>query len=227
MRTIPIVVLATALTGGAALAQSSGNFSARIATMQCAINGDTGTVSGGLGGTVLETTIQTPNSSQTALLIRPSLDIGLFTRTHVPNSLQSATALAGVEVRVLIDGNVVAPGEPVGAAAGPDDGWVTFDKRFQQLRTNIPSFLGPDCNPDPAVIEPCSIELVLSTLSMHSGDFVAGNVGGGSHAVRAEWRLVPTSPTADQAACVGPGVLTVEQVKTFSTGGGIVITATN
>jgi hypothetical protein len=38
---------------------------------------------------------------------------------------------------------------------------------------------------------------------------------------------VPTSQTANQAACVGPGVLTVQQVKTFSTGGGIVITSTN
>jgi hypothetical protein len=227
MRKVAVWLVAGALTSGVAFAQSSGNFAAAVATMQCEINEETGTISGGLGGTVLETTIQTPNSGQTALLIRPSLDIGLFTRTRVPNTLQVATAGAGVEVRVLIDGKVVAPGTPVGAVAGPDDGWVTYDKRFQQLRTNIPSFLGEDCNPDPTVVEPCFIELILSTVSMHSGDFVAGAVGGGSHAVKVEWRFVPTSQTADQAACVGPGVLTVQQVKTFSTGGGIVITSTN
>jgi hypothetical protein len=39
--------------------------------------------------------------------------------------------------------------------------------------------------------------------------------------------FVPTSQTADQAACVGPGVLTVQQVKTFSTGGGIIVTDGN
>jgi len=37
------------------------------------------------------------------------------------------------EGRVLIDGNVVAPGTPVGAEAGPDDGWVYCDKRWQQM----------------------------------------------------------------------------------------------
>ena len=79
----------------------------------------------------------------------------------------------------------------------------------------------------PAVIEPCFIETILGTLSMHSGDFVASDMGGGSHTVRLEWQLIPTSATADQAACVGPGVLTVQQVKTFSTGGGIVITDNN
>jgi hypothetical protein len=227
MRTSTLWTLLPLLVASVAHAQSSGNFSARIATMQCELNNETGDITGGLGGTVLDTTIQTPNSSQTALLIRPSLDIGLFTRTNVPNSATAATAAAGVSVRVLIDGKVVAPGTPVGATAGAGDGWVAFDKRFQRLRSNIPSFLGDDCNPDDAVVEPCFIELVLSTLSMHSGDFVAGDVGGGDHHVVVEWKFDPTSQTADQAACVGPGVLTVQQVKTFSTGGGIVITDNN
>lgn len=220
-------VLALLLVSAVAFAQSSGNFSARIATMQCELNNETGTISGGLTGTVLETTIKTPGSGQTALVIRPSLDIGLYTRTKVPSSLTEATANAGVRVRVLIDGKVVAPGTPVGAVAGPNDGWVVFNQRFQRLRSNIPLFLGDDCNPDIAVIEPCFIELIQGTLSMHSGDFVIGDVGGGDHTVRLEWQLVPTSATADQAACVGPGVLTVQQVKTFSTGGGIVITDNN
>jgi len=220
-------LLGLLLMPAVAFGQSSGNFSARIATMQCELNNQTGTISGGLSGNVLETTIQTPNSGQTALLIRPSLGIGLYTRTKVPNSLTEATAIAGVRVRVLIDGKVVAPGEPVGAVAGANDGWVVFNQRFQRLRSNIPSFLGEDCNADPAVIEPCFIETILGTLSMHSGDFVASDMGGGNHAVKLEWQLIPTSATADQAACVGPGVLTVQQVKTFSTGGGIVITDNN
>src|SRR5215475_4857132 len=101
MRTLTCSLLAAGLMSGVAFAQSSGNFSARIATMQCELNQETGTISGGLGGTLLETTIQTPSSGQTALLIRPSLDIGLYTRTRVPNTLQAAAAAAGVKVRVL------------------------------------------------------------------------------------------------------------------------------
>jgi hypothetical protein len=220
-------LLGSLLMSTMTFAQSSGNFSARIATMQCEINNQTGTISGGLSGNVLETTIQTPNSGQTALLIRPSLDIGLYTRTKVPSSLTEATAIAGVRVRVLLDGKVVAPGVPVGAVAGPNDGWVVFEQRFQRLRSNIPSFLGEDCNPDAAVIEPCFIETILGTLSMHSGDFVVGDTGGGNHNVKLEWQLTPTSASSDQAACVGPGVLTVQQVKTFNTGGGIVVTNNN
>ena len=227
MRGWTLALLGSLLLPATTLAQSSGNFAARIATMQCELNNQTGTISGGLSGNVLETTIQTPNSGQTALLIRPTLDIGLYTRTKVPSSLTEATAIAGVRVRILIDGKVVAPGTPVGAVAGPNDGWVVVEQRFQRLRSNIPAFLGEDCNPDPAIIEPCFIETILGTLSMHSGDWVVGDTGGGSHNVKLEWQLIPTSPSADQAACVGPGVLTVQQVKTFSTGGGIVVTSNN
>lgn len=234
MKKIAIVSCSFALAillglGSVVYAQSSGNFSARIATAQCVINDTTGELSGGLTNTLLETTIKTPNSGQTALVIRPSLLTGLFTRTKVDNTtaLGSATAIAGVRVRVLIDGKVVAPGTPVGAIAGDEDGWIYYDKRFQKLSSNIPSFLGADCNADPLIIEPCYIELILSTLNAGSFDFVVADVGGGDHTLKVEWELIPTAATANEAACVGPGVLTVQQVKTFSTGGGIVITPDN
>ncbi len=231
-------VVITLGIGSVAHAQSSGNFSARIATAQCVINGTDGSLSGGLIHNLLSTKIKTPNSGQTALLIRPSLLTGLFTKTKVDNTTLNgtATAIAGVRVRVLIDDKVVAPGTPVGCNVngtceggilGDDAGWVYYDKRFQQLSTNIPSFLGADCNPDPAIIEPCNIALILSTLNMNSSDFVVGDVGGGDHTLTVEWQLEASSAQANQAACVGPGVLTVEQVKTFSTGGGIDITANN
>src|SRR5262249_53389911 len=135
-----------------------------------------------------------------------------------------ATAVAGVQVRVLIDGKVVAPGTPVGSTSD-DDGWVYYDKRFQRLSTTLFNNLASTACDNPATpeVELCNIDLILSTLSAHSLDFVAGAVGGGTHTLRVEWRLAPTASTANEAACVGPGVLTVEQVKTFSTGGGIVI----
>ena len=247
MKKIAVISLASTLVillgiGSMVYAQSSGNFSARIATAQCEINGTTGALSGGLTNNLLSTTIKTPNSGQTALLIRPSLLTGLFTKTKVDNTTLNgtATAIAGVRVRVLIDNKVVAPGAPVGCdvtigsetcpnstISGNDAGWVYYDKRFQQLSTNIPSFLGPNCSTDPDVITPCYIDLILSTLNAGSFDFVVGDVGGGDHNLIVEWQLEPSSAQANQAACVGPGVLTVEQVKTFSTGGGIVITENN
>ncbi|HSE35870.1 MAG TPA: hypothetical protein VLG74_01120, partial [Blastocatellia bacterium] len=133
-----------------ATAQSSGNFAAKIGTTQCAVNDTNGALTGGLTGTLLETTIKTPNSSFTALDIRPSMVTGLFTKTKVTSDSSTATAVAGVKVRVLLDGKIVAPGTPAGsrptdglpgnlADDGNDnnDGWVTYNKRFQQLSTNI------------------------------------------------------------------------------------------
>jgi hypothetical protein len=221
--------LILAIGYGTVFAASSGNFAADIATAACMINNTDGTLSSGLTSTALSTTIQTPNSSSIALVMRPSLVTGLFTRTKVDSSVSDFTAIAGVQVRVLLDGKVVAPGTPVGELAGPNDGWVYYDQRFQRLSTNLFNALEVSaCDDDTTVeVELCEIDLVLSTLSAHSIDFVAGDVGGGEHTVEVQWRLDPTSPNANEAACVGPGVFTVQQVKTFSTGGGIDINPDN
>ena len=165
----------------------------------------------------------TTNSSSTALVIRPSLVTGLFTRTKIDGASNTATAVAGVQVRVLIGGKVVAPGTPAGSVAGAGDGWVFYDKRYQYLASNLFGQI-ETCALNPTL---CYIELVLSTLGAHSLDFVVGDVGGATHDVKVEWRLTPTTANANEAACVGPGVLTVQQVKTFSQSGGIVITLDN
>jgi hypothetical protein len=204
-----------------AFAQSSGNFSASVNTTKCLIDNTDGSLQGGIVSTALDTTIKTPNSSQTALLIRPSLVSGLFTRTKVDETTTTSTAFAGLQVRVLLDGKVAAPGTPVGAVAGPNDGWVYFNKRWQQINQN---FLGliETCATNTTVN--CSLELILSTLSMNSGDFVVGNVGGGVHTVKVEWRFEDSDATGgNAAACVGPATMTVTQVKTFSQSGGIEI----
>jgi len=225
---------------GISLAQSSGNFVAHVATAKCILNDQTGAITGGLNGTVLSSTIKTPNSGSTGLVIRPSLVTGLYTRTTVTKDTSLAAAVAGVKVRVLIDGLIVAPGTTVGAQPtdglngnladdgnGDNDGWVDYNKRFQQLSTNIFNLLAEDCDPLTEEIEPCYIDLITSTLSANSMDFVVGDVGVGEHTLKVEWKLQPTDPDANQLACVGPGVLTVMQVKTFSQGSGIVITEQN
>jgi len=212
--------------GSVAFAQSSGNFSAKINTTKCVIDDTDGSLDGGIGDTLLETTIKTPNSQFTALVIRPSLVTGLYTKTRVTDTVTSDTAWAGLKVRVLIDGIVVAPGTPVGAEAGADDGWVYYDKRWQQINQNFLSIIKELADlAELDTPDELYLELILSTLSAHSIDFVVGDVGGGDHTLKVEWAFEDSDDTgANAAACVGPAVLTVQQVKTFSTGGGIVIT---
>lgn len=206
------------LMASAAFAQSSGNFAASVDTTQCVIDNVDGTLTGGIGGTFLETTLKTPNSSSTALMIRPSMVTGLFTKSKVDETTTISTAFAGLQVRVSIDGNVVAPGSPVGSS-NLSDGWVYYDKRWQQINQN---FLNQISNCTDNTELNCSLELIQATLSAHSMDFVAGNVGGGTHTLRVDWRFEDSDTTGgNAAACVGPAVLTVTQTKTFSTGGGI------
>ncbi|MDQ5846363.1 MAG: hypothetical protein M3539_13815 [Acidobacteriota bacterium] len=212
-----------------AYAQSSGNFTASIQTSQCTINTmpsplspTPGSLSGG-GGTLLETYIKTPNSKFTTLLITPSLVTGLFTNTTVTTSMPSQANSAAVVVSVTLDGKPVLPA----TAATPG---VIYDQRFQQLSTNVFERIS-GCENDPE----CNIELILSTLSAHSFNFIAPDVGGGVHPLRVEWEFVCTDNngavvpctqtyTANTAgACAGPGTVTVTQVKAFSQSGGITV----
>jgi hypothetical protein len=207
------------LVSGLAFAESSGNFAATFNTTKCLIDNGDGSLDG-LGAGLVETTIRTPNSSQTALLIRPSLVTGLYTKNRVSDEVTTSTEWAGVRVRVCLDGKVVAPGTPVGAPCNGGNGWIYYDKRWVQVSQNFLNQIDA-CN-NVAGTEECWLQLVMSTLSAHSFDFVAGDVGGGSHNVKVEWQFEDSDGTGgNAAACVGPAGLTVTQVKTFSTGGGI------
>ena len=59
---IGIALLVTVFTAAPLFAQSSGNFAASINTAQCLVNDSTGALTGGITGTLLETTIKTPNA---------------------------------------------------------------------------------------------------------------------------------------------------------------------
>lgn len=67
----------------------------------------------------------------------------------------------------------------------------------------------------------CNFELILSTLSAHSFDFVVPVDKGKPHTVTADWKVIGAGPTANVASCVGPGILTVEQVKVFNNSGAL------
>jgi hypothetical protein len=224
--------LVAAVGAPRAFADSSGSFSADIATAACTLDSSTGQLGPGGGNVIssLTATLQTPNSSQTAIDIRPSFTTGLFTDTQVSKnsttSITSSSAYAAVKVFVTIDGNHVAPDTGAG---------VVYDARFQQLSTNV--FDAISACATTTSTPGCFIELLLSTLSAHSMDFVAPSVGGGSHTLVVTTEMdcsVDGSPVActkvlapnSAAACEGPGVLTVEQVKDFSNDSTICISST-
>jgi len=216
----PILVAALATTSSA---QSSGNFAADVQTTQCGLSTSDGSLSGGSAKQLFSTTIKTPNSSQTTLLITPSLLTGLYTNTFVNSAAPIASETAAVVVSVLFDGKPVAPETD----AHPS---VIYDARFQQISTQLFSQLDECDNNNPS----CNYDLILSTLSAHSFNFIVPAPGVGSHTIDVSWtvqcaqngRATPCSNTFTEnsaGACVGPGTLTVQQVKAFSQSGGITI----
>jgi hypothetical protein len=173
-----------------------------------------GGLAGGLGQQgLLSTTVQTPNSSQTALLIRPSLVTGLYTDTKLSGTQTSATSVANVIVYVTLDGNPVAPATTINPG-------IIFDSRFQQLNSNL---TGAIATLSGGTITNAYLQLILSTLSAHSFDFIAPNVGGGVHTITVSWAVTGTANNGTWAGCVGPGVIAVEQVKNFSQNSPIII----
>ena len=82
------------------------------------------------------------------------------------------------------------------------------------------------CNQVAGVANPlCNFELILSTLSAHSFDFVVPVGKGKPHTVTAEWSVIglPANNTGNSTvnSCVGPGIITVEQVKVFNNSGAL------
>jgi hypothetical protein len=71
--------------------------------------------------------------------------------------------------------------------------------------------------------ELCNFELILSTLSAHSFDFVVPVGKGKPHTVTATWSVIGagTKGDASTAYCVGPGILTVTQMKVFNNSGAL------
>lgn len=80
------------------------------------------------------------------------------------------------------------------------------------------------CNQVAGVANPlCNFDLILSTLSAHSFDFVIPVSGGKAHTVTAKWSVIGTDTTAGGTveACVGPGIVDVTQMKVFNNSGAL------
>ena len=251
----PLVAFVALFSFGMAHADSSGNFTATGTSASCVatpavFDSNTGDFGGATlsGGTQLQsftTSIQTPNGQGTTLLIRPSLDTGLFTATKLSTTINNATADVGIDVCVYVDptldakGNVINVGLPV-----KPTNCVVYDQRIQQVSNTLFGNLlscvsttttqactgnadcsnlgaGAICGNTGFCQTPapgCNFETLLTTLSAHSFDFVAP-VGNGTHNVVLQWGMIGTNNNTvggSTAACVGPVSLTVQQVKNFS-----------
>ena len=240
---IGLALLTLTVSPRLAHAQSSGNFSATGTGASCVI-GTGGVLSGGTVLSSFTANISTGSGNGTTLDIRPALVTGLFTRTKIDTSVSTASADVGIQVCITVDGS--------GDGVFPTD-CAVYDQRFQQVSSQLFSQLSEcvlnptgtcttnaDCatgeicnNPTAAAgagtcVTPnplCNFELILSTLSAHSFDFVVPVDNKKPHVVQAAWSVIglPANNTGSSstASCVGPGILTVTQAKVFNNSGSL------
>jgi len=227
-----------------ALAQSSGNFSATGTPAACVI-GAGGTFTGGTGVQVFSSNISTSNGSGVTLLVRPSLVTGLFTRTKIDTTVSTASADVGIQVCVEVDGSPTGV-FPTSCVTYDQRFQQVSSNLFSQLTActlapngvacttdvECAAFPGFICqNPNGGVLAGqcagpnplCDFELILSTLSAHSFDFVVPVGKGKPHTVTATWSVIGSGVVGNSsvASCVGPGMVTVTQTKVFNNSGSI------
>jgi hypothetical protein len=141
------------------------------------------------------------------LVITPSLVTGLFTDNKITSNNSSSTQNVGLEARVEVDGSTANVSPEFGS-----DG-VIYDQRWIQLSSSVLSNLA-GCTALATTTNPACFELVESTLSAHSFNFYVWNLTPGTHVIHTDWSI--EGGTSGEAACVGPGTVTVTQVKNFS-----------
>ncbi len=229
-----------------AYAQSSGNFSASGTGASCAI-GAGGTLSGGTSLGSFTADISTGSGNGTTLDIRPSLVTGLFTDTKINTTISTSSADIGIQVCVKVDGS--SDGVLPSSCVTYDQRFQQISSQlFSQLTecqlvtTAIACTATTDCaalgsnyicnNPTGVtgaglcvVPNPlCNFDLILSTLSAHSFDFVVSVDNKKPHVVDASWKVIgagASNGNASVASCVGPGILTVTQTKVFNNSGAL------
>jgi len=196
-----VALVAVSLAATAALAQSSGSFSASFLETQCTINTNNGTFTGGVpgNGSLPDVTVKVSGGSGVALKITPSLVTGLYTSNKISQANPDSTENVGLRVFVEVDGD--------GTSVRPDLGnGVIYDQRWVKVRSTFLNELVA-CTTD-------CFELTMSTLSAKSFDFVISDLAPGEHTISVYWMI--EGATNNTATCVGPGTVTVVQVKNFN-----------
>jgi hypothetical protein len=234
-----VAFVAAAIAGSSgASAQAAGSFSgavsnvAIIPTIVC----DAGTTSttnplncDNTASQFMQLQIKVSNGD-TSLLVGGSLETSILTNTSTTGGggKQTATATGSVIVKMLVDGQLAPVGCPGGAtpATNCPNGlayppMVTYDLRQQTLTTD----LGNICGTVAGVVA-CttaeSIQLILSTTSANSFNFIVPGLAGGTHTIQfmicASTDATATSLLAGAEAkvAVGVGSLTAQVVKTLT-----------
>ncbi len=204
---LAVLFLTVLYHSATAFAQSSGSFSASYNATQCSITASDGTLTGGITGitSLPDVTVKVSSGSGVALVITPSLVTGLYTNNKLSQTTTTSTQNVGLQVKVTVDGVTTNVIPELGS-----DG-VIYDQRFMQVTASFLSGL-TTCT------DTC-FSIVESTLSAHSFNFYISNLAPGTHTIGVEWAMVGGG--SGEAACVGPGTVTVQQVKNFSFNSGI------
>jgi len=156
---------------------------------------------------VPDITVKVSSGSGVALVITPSLVTGLFTDNKITSSSPTSTQNIGLEIKVTVDGST--------ANVVPEEGsdGVIYDQRFIQISSTVLASLS-GCSALATTTAPACFELIQSTLSAHSFNFYIFDLPSGTHTIHTEWSI--EGGANGEAACVGPGTVTVTQVKNFS-----------
>ncbi len=168
--------------------------------------------------TVLGNVIKTAQNKD--MFISGSLEVGLFTQTLVRSKgmkKDTSTATVSIQVRALVDGEIVPPGV-VTYAARTQTLSATLEGAIAACLTIVTNadgslsiVLDEDC------VEPEVIELILSTLNAASFDFVAVDVPQGVHTVSLQARITSSGSAQEGSfsalGFVGKGTVIVESVR--------------
>jgi len=153
---------------------------------------------------ILTQKIKTAN--QKDLFISPSLQSALLTETMVRSkdlTSDTSCALAGVAVKVEIDG----------VPAFPGDTGVIYNQRLQVLSAKLAGML----NLTTGIVDPEEISLILDTLSVNSFNFIVPDVTSGEHTVivyaKAYTTVSNQQGSAGARALIGLGSVTIEEVR--------------
>jgi hypothetical protein len=154
--------------------------------------------------TVMNAGIKT--STTTDLFVSPSLVTGLYTNTQIKGhkdtaTSETATAAGSVAVRVLLDcsncSGIDQPqtGDVSYAQAGepdPNGNGIVYDARIQQLTGTLGEAITSGCldlSGGTNTCDPEILDLILSTTSAHTFNFIFINVGNGDHTITVQARL--------------------------------------
>jgi hypothetical protein len=202
------------LLSSGAWAQSSGSFNFSSDTTACTDIG--GLLGGGTPVTALKTTLKVSSGNGNALVIRPSAVTGLLTNLSVKGSAGGGTVSTSAQASIAFQVTIT----PLSGQAPPTvtpSAPVTYDDRFLQISTNLFNVIA-GCT----VTNPCFFDLNETTLSAHSFDYVITGLSAGDYGITVTWTPSTTAQApSSAAACVGPVVLTAEQVKIFTPSAGI------